>query len=259
LVAQRNRLTASIVAGNRQENPMRLVRGSITIAAMLLLLTACRAGQPGSETPPAGTDNGVALLPVADLADRAAAAIDTNSSVHIKGYSTGGSAPVAIEIQKQDLVVGTCAVTMEGLQAEAMRVGGSDYVRADAQFWLTKGPEGLNNAAAAERLAGRWAKDNLFSAELGPVTKYLDFPQFVWEVLRESPLTKGERATVNGTPAITVVDDHQNRIFIATVGEPYVLRFEFPGALIFDFSGYREPVRIEAPAAADVVDIETLT
>jgi hypothetical protein len=75
-------------------------------------------------------------------------------------------------------------------------------------------------------------------------------------------VTKGKPKTIDGKQAITLTSgtsSDEGALYVATEGEPYPLRIESTkGEGKVDFTGYGDPVKIEAPPSDLVVDVTKL-
>jgi hypothetical protein len=211
------------------------------------------AGAPASSAP---ADNGVAALEPKAVVDKAVAALGSAKSFSLKGDITTEGKKIGLDVKVSgDDVLGT--MTLDGAQVELLRVAGQNYIRPDEKFWTQNA--GSAGATLAQLMGHRWAK---------LTSKDADFQEFFQvakpaEILKpEGALSKGATKTVNGVPAIGIVEAGADggTMYVATTGEPYPLLLEGPpgqGQLTFaDFGASFDDIK--APAAADVVDLDKL-
>ena len=248
---------------------MRTLPATVVLAVIALATTACRAGgQPragpeGSSSSFAGPANGISALPAKEIARRAGQAIH-GQPVHVRGTVSDGAA----QVTALDVIVGTvddgrCTVVEAGETVEAVRVGGQEYVRASANVWAAVGLPG----GTTGRAEGKYVRAATRSPQLSRLTKFLDVSRVLADELAATETaTVGGTAIINGVPtvAITPVTPGLSplpigTIYVATVGEPYVIRWVSPGDVgRLDFSDYAKPVAVDAPPPDQVVDVEDL-
>jgi hypothetical protein len=240
---------------------MRFTRALVPLALAGALLAGCgdkaddgsAASAPTSAAP---SENGVAALDPDKIVNKAAAALADAKSFSVKGdiSTEGQQIGLDVKVAGED-VLGS--ITLGGATVELLRVAGEMYIRPDAEFWKQNG--GAAGETMAKLLGDRWAKLS---------TKDVDFAGFFQitdaaEMLKpDGKVTKGETKTVNGVNAIGLVDSGSDggTLYVATTGEPYPLMLEGPknqGQITFgDFGETFDG--IEAPASADVVDLDKL-
>lgn len=251
---------------------MRTLRVAVVLALAGIAVTACQAGghrggaPEGSPSVPVGHDNGISALPAREIARRAGQAIH-NVPVHVRGTASDGSA----QLTTLDVIVGnlddtSCTVVEAGETVDAVRVGGKDYVRASASVWMSLGLPTVSSAAA--HADGKYVRVAMRSPELGRLTKFLDVSRVLGnELVATESATMGGTAIINGIPTVAVTPitpglspNPIGTIYVATVGEPYVIRWDSPGdtgSLVF--SDYLKPVVIDPPPADKVIDLFDLT
>jgi hypothetical protein len=182
--------------------------------------------------------------------------------VHVTGYVAGDGQTVKFDLVKRGPTDGMCTLTASGETVDVIRVGAYDYARASERFWATLAPEAVRGQAAARLADGKYVKARHTDMKIGRLTKFLDIPQIVWMELGETQdVVKGDRQIVNGVPTIAIVSPYLGTIYIATQGEPYVVRVVAPGGAstgVSNFFDYLKPVQIQAPPASEVVDIAAL-
>jgi hypothetical protein len=213
------------------------------------------ATQGGSATPsatpsPTPADNGVSALAANEILEKAKTALGNAKSVSIKGSATedGEKMEFDFKISGEDVAA---VISGGGLSIELIRVGTDAYLKADALFetLLSGQPQVLN------LIKGKYVKVPANDERFEQFTQLTD-PD---EILKpEGNISKGQTKTINGTPAIGLVDDKdKSTLYIATVGEPLPLRVEDEAGNGLDFT-YDESVTVTAPAADQVVDASQL-
>jgi hypothetical protein len=234
--------------------------GIAVLATATMLLTGC--GSSDSPEPKSGAaaqapaDNGVAALTADEILAKAKEALTKAGSFHMAGSGTseGTTMTMDFKISGKDL---SGKMSMgEGADVEILAVGGKQYMKPSEGFWaLLAGPEQAKTMVAAT--GGKWvlvpAKDS---------TSSLFAAADVDELLKPTgKVAKGEVVQVDGKPAITLTDsgDAEASLFIATTGEPYVLRNgkAATGDGIV-FTEFGQKFDIAAPAADQVIEQSAL-
>ncbi|WP_433046040.1 hypothetical protein [Dactylosporangium sp. CS-033363] len=238
---------------------MRNLRILVLIVAIVFLVAGCQipanSGKPLAAD--SGADNGIADLPAERIAEAAVSSLTHNYPMRIKGrFADDSGAAVLTFDMVRNFSDGRGTVQVDGYSLEIIRLRGHDYAKADAAFWIARGPAELQHSDAAARVGGKWVRGELYSSKL-PVGRFLDFHDNLWEALaNDTTFTKGERTVVNGVPAIACASGNAGTIYVATQGAPNVIRTESPdGRAVIDYSEYGAPVTIEEPPADQVVDL----
>jgi hypothetical protein len=209
------------------------------------------ATQTGGTTPsaspsPTVADNGVSALAANEILEKAKTALGNAKTVRIKGSATedGDKMEFDFKISGEDVAA---VISGGGLTLELIRVGPDAYLKADALFETLLGgqPQVLN------LIKGKYVKVPANDERFKEFTQLTD-PN---EILKpEGNISKGQTKTINGTPAIGLVDDKdKSTLYIATVGEPLPLRVEDETGNGLDFT-YDEAVTVTAPPTDQVVD-----
>ena len=239
-----------------RRTPTRTALAVVAVASAAVL-TACgstsagsAAGGAGSSKAASSTANGVEKLSADQILAKAQSAAAAATSVHVAGKAATLSLDLRIGAKASDAKVGTGAGMVE-----AIWVGGSYYLRADAKTWAS-----LGNAKAASRLAGKYVRVNESMA-----TSYKSFTsmsEFFTGMLKPTgKVTKGAVQTIDGQRAIALTDTSDGSLlYIALDGQPYPLKTSKSGADggSVTFSDWNKPGTVAAPAAADVVNLAKL-
>ncbi len=243
---------------------MRTLRIPMIVMAGALVAAGCQspAGRSEATSTPSGpvstsAENGIADLPAEQIAAAAVTGLTHNYPMRLHGRMVGddGKQILTLDIVR-NFADGKGAVQFDGFTVELLRIGGHDYVKADAQFWTSYGPPGLRASAAAARADAKWVRANLYSSEL-PVGVFLDLHEKVWEgLVNDKAITKGGRSIVNGVPTIAIKSENVGTVYVATQGEPNVIRVESPDGSTLDYSEHSKAVVIEEPPTDKIVDLE---
>jgi len=248
---------------------MRTVPAAVVVVVAAIATAACQGASQHEPVPSpssvASHDNGISALPDKEIAVRAGRAVD-NVPVHLRGTFPEGSGPAAtLDCVSGDRGEAHCAIAQGGESVDLVRVGGKDYVRASARVWMATGVPVLSTASTAQRADGKYVRATTGRIELVRFTHLLDASEVLGKELPATETaTREGTAIVNGVPtvALTVVTSDTSpkplgTIYVATVGEPYVLRWDSPGGSIV-YSDYGKTAVIDTPPADQVIDLDDL-
>lgn len=189
---------------------------------------ASPSAAPSSAAP---VDNGVAAKPASVIAREALAALKDARAVRLKGRMRSGGQMIQINLRSART---TFTGTVRGPLAGGMRTFEIRQVnrKVYARYGQTWKLAGSSRQAAAH---------GLFFTTIG----------FADLMKPSGRVVKGEPAKVGGVPAISVRYSG-SRLYVATTGNPYPLRF---GSVkdrrdAVDFTEYDKPFKVTAPTAA---------
>lgn len=253
-----------VSSGRRSTNPRLLIGGIVALVVLLLAGAAFGIWYFNRESEPSVQD----LVDDKDIGGLGAL-ID-------EGWRDLDSVRVNITSPDQpnsDLNVqfdteGNCTGTFgaDGSVAEVRSAGGSLFYLPGPLYWeqVSADPEQIEAVRTA--VDGRWIEggeaDN--TSVIGEfclqgisalVPQEYDEAAFVadgWQI--------GGDAEVDGTPTVTLTMGEQT-IFVATEGEPWVLRIELAtaaGPSTYTFSDHNAPLEVEAPPTEDIIGEEEL-
>jgi hypothetical protein len=233
---------------------MRMRTLLVPVAAAAALFVAGCTGAPGPDaTPtPTSTTNGLEDQTAEAIMTAAEDALAEAESVHVSGTVGEGAEAITLDLTYAGANA-TGTVEVSGVSVEVRKLGNDLYVKAAdtslyAQFLS---PE---QQALLPLIADKWVKVNAGLAAMFIPGVPLTATQFT---LYDPPLEKGDVTEIDGTPAITITDANGQSYAVALVGEPYILESTHEDSTL-TFADYDESVTIEAPAAADVVDVLAL-
>lgn len=226
--------------------------------AVLLLTTGCGASSGERTTGSASassSSNGVAAKSADEILAAATAAAKQQSSVHVVGAQTSGTDTTKLDLTLVRDKGATGTISMGGNEIQLITVGGSVYMKADKKFWTQFG-----SAAAAAVIGDRWVKASATNSSFADLASLGDFTSSLGSFLKPtSTLTKGEEKTVDGTPAIGLVDG-SGTLWVATDGEPLPIKIQpKAGTDGMTFSDWGADVTITPPAEKDTLDLSKLT
>ncbi|MER7761645.1 hypothetical protein [Streptomyces sp. NPDC097619] len=245
-------------AGTRR----RSVRAGLTAAAATALLLAAA---------PAATaeDNGIADQSAQTIADRSRTAMADATSLRMAAELTDSTGTTGLDLAFD--TQGNCAGTVklpggEG-RADVIKRGDDVWMKLDETLLRSQIPGSAADDAIA-LIDGRYLHGTTNSAVLKQFAEFCDLNQFK-EKFSSAPagekLTKGQRTTVDGDPAVTVTSRHGTEtttFYVSTEDAPYLLRAEGTDSggerTEAVFSDYGRPVPARTPAPADSVDLSEL-
>jgi hypothetical protein len=247
---------------------MRAVRKIALLVTVVALLGACTTTTGGTgtatttPTTPAPTDNGIAALPVADILTKTTTALKGASSVHIKGQINTGSENIGVDLTVNLARDGVGSLTINGQNLQVTKLGTQVYFKADAGFWEQNIP-GAQGQAAATLLAGKYLSAPTTDPKFGSFASFFALvDQFDFATgAKSATATKGQTQTINGTPAIALVESGSDggTLWVATQGDPFPVRLEGPpGQGSLDFTDYNKPLVISTPPADQTIDVTKL-
>jgi hypothetical protein len=211
-------------------------------APVVLVLAALALSGCGGDT----QTNGLEKLSAGEVHRKAAAALESAKSAHVKGTGVFEGHPVKIDLR----ISGTStsgALAVEGVRVEFTKIGAITYVKGSGAALGRLGA----SPAVARFGADRWL-------ELGPkqVTLWEGFSlaeladQLVHD---DSPVEpQVTQATLHGQQVVVLTQQNGSKLYVANTGRAYPLRGEYKGAAPgrITFTEYGTDFRITAPENA---------
>jgi hypothetical protein len=246
-------LTGALMRGPRRA-------ALVALPAALILVTGCqdlgseKTPQSSSSSPTAGQrGNGVERLSASEILDRAGKATTSARSVRIRGKLREGGDVLGLDVRIAGRSTAAGSITMQGERIRLVRVGSAAYIKGDAKFWKSIGGQD-----AASIFVGKYLKTTADNKDFKDLMSLTALSEIVSEIVKpEGELTKGARAQVNGVAAITLLDGAGGKLYVATEGQPYVLRLSpDAGDERLDFLAYNQTMKIQRPPGRLVIDID---
>jgi hypothetical protein len=235
---------------------MRVRLALIPLVAAAALLAGCATANPPA-TPPTSTgpaDNGVSALPPADIVTKMQAALASAKSFHMIGSFTdsGQKTNFDLKFSGKDF---SGTIDLGVFKLDVLGVGTDIYVKAPNDFWSSQLPAG-QAATLLALIQGKYVKVDSKNASIAALIDPFR-PENMTKP--EGDVTKGDTRTIDGTPAIALVDSKGGgKLYVATTGDPVPLSIEDSTGTSIQFKEYNVPVMITAPAAGDVFDLKAL-
>lgn len=229
---------------------MRLRMLLVPAVATVALLAGCTTTPtPEPTSTPTPTTNGLDAIEAEEILSRATEALEAAGSFRITGKGEADGETVEVDaVFAGEQVQGTFSVT--GFELEILVTeDGSTYIRGGEDlFGSFLGEEA---EALLPLIAGKYVK-----LPGGEGSSFAPTPEDF--ITPEGEFTKGEVKAYKGQPAITLLNEDGDELYISLVGEPYPLAVVSTEGTM-EFSDFGANVTIEAPADADVFDLSTFT
>lgn len=225
---------------------MSRVRRLAAVLAAVFLVGACGGG-----------GNGVAELDANTILDRAVNAAKNAETTHVKGRLTQQNQSFTVDMRLADgRATGT--VTVQGKTVDLLRAGRDVYIKAGRGFYASA-PAGVRKL-----LASKWLEVRADGPGFGQLAALTKPDQFFTRVLESNnKITKGERTTVRGIPAIQLVNSGERGVLlVALEGKPYPLQIRSgkgsasQGTL--NFMDYNQPITVHTPPPDQVLSMSEL-
>ncbi|GAA2495939.1 hypothetical protein [Streptomyces gobitricini] len=235
-------------------------------AAAVLGLTACGSpGSSGDRTKDTGPFPGLSGPQIANNAIKATKKADSLTlDANLKTPEGQIKAFMALDTKGQ--CAGTITMGDTGTM-ELIKDGKVAYLRFDEAFLRDQSEGGSpeETEAVLKMLKGRWMKTDVTDPEAKDSLEMCELDSMLAEFETGiNSAKRGEETTVNGKKALTLTEtdgDETYTIYVATEGEPYLLRVEQKGGEepgTISFLDYDKPVPAKKPAAKDIVDLDEL-
>jgi len=217
-----------------------ILRRLTLLCAAAVLLAAAQVAAASAETSPLAGKTGGAILTATQRAAVSA------QSVHVHGSLTSGGDSIRVDLHLIAGKGGAGRLTLNGGTVEIVRIGGTVYFRAGAQFWKQNG-----DADVARLLGGKWVKAPATTSGFDSLTSLTDIRKFFNGLLgSHGKLETGDERHLGAVSVIAVNDlDEGGTLFVAAYGPAYPMKIQgakdSPGAITF--SAWNEPYPIQAP------------
>jgi hypothetical protein len=217
----------------------------VALACSLAVLAVLLVGCGGKKAP---SSNGEAGKSPKQIVADVKAAVAGASSVHVVGAGTSDGTKLALDLHFKTGAGGGGSghVSINGLGFEIIRVDGKSYFKGDANF--------LSHFAgkqAAQLMAGKWfyvANSVSGFASLSSLTNLISLTNAILGTT--GPFSKGATATIDGQPAIAIVDSGKGgSLYVATTGPAYPVEIT-PGSSdsgTIKFEDWDAPVTLTPP------------
>lgn len=235
--------------GRRRRAAWVLVPAALALAAGCGGLGTSSGAPASASASPSVHGNGVAKLRGTEILKQAAKVSATARSVRIRGKISEEGDVIALNLRIAGPKAAAGTMIMNGQRMGLIRLGPVAYIKGDARFWNAAG--GPN---AVTMFSGKYLKTAANDKDFKDLMSLTIASKVFAELTKpEGEVTKGAAARVNGLPAITLLDGTGGKLYVATVGRPYVLRIS-DGKNKLDFFDYNKTMTIRPPASRLVVE-----
>jgi len=228
----------------------------LTFPATLAFATACNDSAATSQSaapssaPKTASGNGVDRLSGPEILKRAAKASRDATSVRMRGTFPSDGQSMAVDIRAASKGSAFGDITMKGQRIRLIRIRSTAYIKGDSGFWTSVGGK-----SAARMFSGKYLKVSADNKDFRDLMSLTLTSTVFSELLRPSgPVTKGERTRINGRAAIALGDGTGDGLYVATEGEPQVLRLK-SGKDVLDFVAYNERIDVRPPPRDRVISV----
>ncbi|MFA1548909.1 hypothetical protein [Actinomadura chokoriensis] len=243
---------------------LRAGRASAALVLVIAFGTACGPAEKAETTskktsvpakgsatsPAAAASNGVEKLRAADILSRARKATAAAKSLRMRGNVEDGGEKYALDFRYSGKTKLTGWFQQGNQRVEITRIGKDIYLKGNDAFWKSIGGKG-----AVQVFSGKHLKTTTRSADFKDIAVFTDRTGIFNEAVKSvDTWKKGETGTVGTTPALSLTGAANEKIQVATKGEPYVLLLDGGPGNRIEYLAYGEPVDVKRPPAGSVVD-----
>jgi hypothetical protein len=234
-----------------------LMRRNVRTVLCLLALSGLALAGCGSSGSNKAKDNGIASKSPTEVIEAVKVALRTAGTFHLSGSGTSSGDLFTVDVRvdsKDNKAKGTLG--LNGDQLQLIVIGTAIYVNAPPSFYEGNGA----TKAQAALVGGKWLKSSTSNADFAEFTEFTDIDKLLTP---DAEVTKGETTTVNGQPALALIDgkgtEGEGTMYVRTTGDPLPVQIKGGGkeSGSLNFDDYGTPV--DATAPADAVDLAQLT
>jgi hypothetical protein len=212
------------------------------LACWLAIVTVLLTGCGGKKGP---SDNGVASMTPQQIIVQMKKAVSGATSVHIVGGGTTGGTTLTLDLQLEKGKGGSGHISAGGLSFDIVKIGPKLYFKGEKAFLKHYA------GAAAPLFAGRWFVASTSVPQFASFSSLTDIETLVDNIVSSAgTLTKGSTTTIDGRPAIAIVDSAKGgTLYVATTGPAYPLQLNpGKGKGGVKFTDWDQPITLKAPA-----------
>lgn len=196
----------------------------------------------------------------AEIRDAVVADMEKLSSVRMAGTAQVEGQPITLDVQMD--TDGNCvgSIVLKGGRAQLINTPTESYLRGNGPFWRNTSQTPAQGEAFLKKVGSKWVR---MGAEAGGFGSFCDLDQIVSGVEEESTgVQKGDFGEVEGQGAVSLTKPGSaggtDTVWVAADGRHYILKLETvggdePGS--FTLTGHDQPVDIQIPEQAEVVDL----
>jgi hypothetical protein len=212
------------------------------LACWLAIVAVLLAGCGGKKGP---SDNGVSSMTPQQILVQMKKAVAGATSVRIVGGGTTGGSKLALDLQLEKGKGGVGHIAVGGVSFDVIKIGPKLYFKGEKAFLRQYA------GAAAPLFAGRWFAVSTSVPQFTSFGSLTDIKTLVENIVSSAgTLTKGGATTIDGQPAIAIVDSAKGgTLYVATTGPVYPLELDpGKGKGGVKFTDWDQPVTLTAPS-----------
>ncbi|GII28896.1 hypothetical protein [Planotetraspora mira] len=210
----------------------------------------------GATPAPSPSSTGLAALSAAEIFKQAREASVSADSVHLRGTFTEDGDAMELDTTMVRGKGGTGHIAFGGQSIDLTVIGKAAYVKGDKAFYTsTVGKD------AAKMLGGNYLKMSAAQKGFDDLVGLVQFDKMFDAIFSDTSNTTVTVPTeINGIPAITLQGADGSKAYVATEGEPYLLRISSPtdDSQHLDFLDYDKKATLKAPPIGKVFDISKM-
>jgi hypothetical protein len=223
-------------------------------SALALVLTAALLAGCGGHKKAAPANDEAAKPPARVFADAKAAATSA-SSAHVSGNIKSGDTAITLDLDMVRDKGAKGSVTLDGRQADIVRIGDVAYVHGSDAFW-----QHYAGSLVAQLLHDKWVKAPINSKRFQSVAPLTNLGLLFARIsAHHGKLVSDGKTTYKGQQVVAIRDTSDNsRLYVAATGKPYpVAIVGGKGSLsgTIEFSDWNKQVSLTAPSGA--IDISS--
>jgi hypothetical protein len=218
--------------------------------------TASAAASTPASAVPSPTSTGIAALSADEILAKAREASTSVKTVHLRGAFGEGDSTYEMDTKLVRGKGGTGHVKLGDLRIDLTVIGKAAYLKGDKAFYTS-----VAGKEAASLLAGKYLKTSSTEPGFKDFVSLVNFNDMFDELLKPTgTITVGDASEINGIPVIALESSDKSKLYVATEGEPYIVRISSPcgDAQHLDFLEYNKAVPLKAPPAGQIVDVSKM-
>lgn len=228
---------------------------AVSCAAAMIGLSAC-----GSDD----SKDGIESKSASEISEKASAELTGAKSMRISMDQGADEMQMDLALDVDGNCSGTIAIGDQG-SVVLTKLGDKVWMKPDDAFWKAKG--GANGEQMAKLFKGRYIYGTSKDDMLKSMADTCDLKAMQKSIGEDDDddakeLTKGDKATVDGQPTITIENKKEKeKVYVATKGKPYPLKIvstdKDDGGTI-ELKDFDKPVPRKTPSVSESIDVAKL-
>ncbi|MFI0480414.1 hypothetical protein [Actinomadura sp. 9N215] len=203
---------------------------------------------------PTVTPNGVGKLAPAAVLSRARKATASARSLRMRADFEDGGQRFKLDFRYAGKTKATGWFAQGAQRVQITRIGKTVYFSGNDAFWTSIGGKGI-----AQVFSGKHVKSSLKNPDFKELAIFTDRSSLLTEAVNSlSGWKKGKAGRIGSIPTAVLTSSTGDKLHVAAQGLPYVLLLEGGPENRIEYSGYGEPVNVQAPPAGSIVDADLM-